>query len=431
MTSPPNWIKRYKSTSQFLKRTVDWESEAMKEKKNQGMKRMKIAQLCRQSGFNSSAIHRYLKMGLLHEPQKAGLNVHLYDEDHLNKLKKLRRLRVQENLSLSAIKEILKEKDVASSDPASLQAEEISVKKKLQIVDKALELFSQKGYDGTTVSNITDALRMSKGTFYLYFKDKRDLLIECIDQFAFKIVPQETWEEIRNERDFFKRSYLRSLAFEKSFPNFRGILNLLRLGMAGEDEQLARKAREAYKRLVSPLLKEYRRAVSAGIVRYFDEELVAFLGLAGVEALGYWLMMDSTRNLDDGVKAVLDIIFNGYRNQNAAEAAPSALSIAEVTDSSGVTTTLRRVNFNRRPYLDGRLGNAEIHLDPDKLDSIAFGVEAGPFLGSIQSKDGKVFRLVFDRGVELSGDTSFGEFKIPIGKLNSIHFSLEKKEGKR
>lgn len=402
----------------------------MKGKENQAMKRMKIAQLCRESGFNSSAIHRYLKMGLLHEPEKAGLNVHLYDEAHLNKLKKIRRLREQENLPLSSIKEIMNQKD-APADPASLQAEDVSAKKRLQIVDKALELFSQKGYDGTAVSNITDALRMSKGTFYLYFKDKRELLIECIDQFAFKIVPQETWEGIRNEKDFFKRSHLRALAFEKSFPNFRGILNLLRQGMAGEDEQLATKAREGYKRLVSPLLQEYRRAVSTGIVRPFDEELVAFLGLACVEALGYWLMMDSNRKVDDGVKVVLDVMFNGYRNQESTRGTPSAIASAEVTDSSGITTRLRRVNLNDRPYLAGRLGDAEIHLNPDRLHSIAFGAEAGLLFGTIQARDGKVFRLVFDRDVELSGDTPFGEFKIPIGKLNCIHFSVEEEEEKR
>jgi AcrR family transcriptional regulator len=406
------------------------ESEAMKEKENQDIRRMKIAQLCRESGFQSSAIHRYLKMGILHEPQKAGLNVHLYDEAHLNKLKKLRRLREQENLPLSTIKEILNQKDVPA-DPASLQAEDVSAKKRLQIVDKALELFSQKGYDGTTVSNITDALRMSKGTFYLYFKDKRELLIECIEQFAFKIVPQETWDGIRNEKDFFNRSYLRALAFEKSFPNFRGILNLLRLAMAGDDEQLARKAREGYKRLVSPLLKEYRRAVSAGIVRAFDEELLAYLGLAGVEALGYWLMLDSNRKLEDGVKAVLDIIINGYRNRGTGKETHSESPLAEVTDSSGVTTRLRGIHFNDRPHVAGWLGDAEIQLDPGKLEFITFVGDDGRFLGTIQTKDGKVSRLVFDREIEVSGDTSFGKFRIPIGKLNCIHFCLDDKEEKR
>ncbi len=405
-------------------------SEPMKEKENQGMKRMKIAQLCRESGFNSSAIHRYLKMGILHEPEKAGLNVHLYDEAHLNKLKKLRRLREQENLPLSAIKEILNQKDVPA-DPASLQAEDVSAKKRLQIVDKALELFSQKGYDGTTVSNITDALRMSKGTFYLYFKDKRELLIECIDQFAFKIVPQETWDEIRKEKDFFKRSYLRGLAFEKSFPNFRGILNLLRLGMAGDDEQLARKAKEGYKRLVSPLLKEYRRAMNAGLIRDFDEELVAYLGLADVEALGYWLMIKGEDRLEEGLQALFEIQLNGYRKRNTEEGTPSESPLTEVTDSSGVTTRLRGIHFNDRPHVAGRLGDAEIQLDPDKLESITFVADDGRFLGTIQTKDGKVSRLVFDREIEVSGDTSFGKFKIPIGKLNCIHFSLDDKEEKR
>jgi AcrR family transcriptional regulator len=401
----------------------------MKDKESQGNRKMKIAQLCRESGFKSSAIHRYLKMGILHEPEKAGLNVHLYDETHLLKLRKLRGLREQENQPLSTIKEILNQKDLPA-DPASLQAEDVSAKKKLLIVDKALELFSQKGYDGTTVSNITDALRMSKGTFYLYFKDKRELLIECIEQFAFKIVPQETWEGIRNEKDFFKRSYLRAMAFEKSFPNFRGILNLLRLGMGGEDEQLAQKAKEGYKRLVSPLLKEYRRALSAGLVRAFDEELVAYLGLAGCEALGYWLMMNGEDRLEEGMQAFLDVYFNGYRNRDVTQGTHSGSPLADVTESSGLTTRLRGVSFNDRPYLTARLGDAEIHLHPDKLHSIVFVAEDGLLWGTIESRDGNVSKLIFDRDVKISGDTSFGELKVLMGKLNCIHFSLDDKEEK-
>jgi hypothetical protein len=56
--------------------------------------------------------------------------------------------------------------------------------------------------------------------------------------------------------------------------------------------------------------------------------------------------------------------------------------------------------------------------------------EDGPLWGTIQSRDGSVSRLVFDRDAKLSGDTSFGELKVLIGKLNCIHFSLDDKEEK-
>ena len=43
------------------------------------------------------------------------------------------------------------------------------------IIEAAEELFSKHGYHNTQVMDIVKAVGMSAGTFYNYFKDKRDL----------------------------------------------------------------------------------------------------------------------------------------------------------------------------------------------------------------------------------------------------------------
>lgn len=47
-----------------------------------------------------------------------------------------------------------------------------------RIIDAALRLFSEKGYEATTVTEITEAAGVAKGTFFNYFKAKEDLLIK-------------------------------------------------------------------------------------------------------------------------------------------------------------------------------------------------------------------------------------------------------------
>ena len=49
----------------------------------------------------------------------------------------------------------------------------IDVKEK--IVDAALATFSKNGYDRTRMDDIAEAANVSKGTLYLYFKDKEEL----------------------------------------------------------------------------------------------------------------------------------------------------------------------------------------------------------------------------------------------------------------
>lgn len=48
--------------------------------------------------------------------------------------------------------------------------------KKRQIIEAAIICFSEKGYRGTSIQDIADALGIAKGSMYFYFKSKEDLL---------------------------------------------------------------------------------------------------------------------------------------------------------------------------------------------------------------------------------------------------------------
>lgn len=47
---------------------------------------------------------------------------------------------------------------------------------KLRLINAAWELFNEKGYEETTVDEIIEKTKTSKGTFYHYFNSKEDLL---------------------------------------------------------------------------------------------------------------------------------------------------------------------------------------------------------------------------------------------------------------
>jgi AcrR family transcriptional regulator len=46
-----------------------------------------------------------------------------------------------------------------------------------RLVVAAIELFTQQGYDATTVAQIAEGAGVTKSTFFRYFPDKRDLLV--------------------------------------------------------------------------------------------------------------------------------------------------------------------------------------------------------------------------------------------------------------
>lgn len=60
--------------------------------------------------------------------------------------------------------------------------------KKQLIMEEALKLFAEKGFELTSVQQITDACGISKGAFYLSFKSKDELISSMVDHFMKQLI---------------------------------------------------------------------------------------------------------------------------------------------------------------------------------------------------------------------------------------------------
>lgn len=60
--------------------------------------------------------------------------------------------------------------------------------KKLLLLQAAQQCFLNKGIDNTTIDDIVKQAQVAKGTFYLYFKNKKDILNDLTIQMSFKII---------------------------------------------------------------------------------------------------------------------------------------------------------------------------------------------------------------------------------------------------
>lgn len=401
---------------------------------------MKIARLSEESGFSRSSIHHYLNIGLLHAPQKAGLNLSLYDESHLARLGQIRRMK-KEGRSLSQIKELMEDRQIPVSSRSATDDNEDSPrylgsigeeshakkdtqKKRERILDTAIEFFSQKGYESTRISDITDALHMGKGTFYVYFKNKEELFIECIDRLTMIIVPEEAWDDIRNEKDYIRRGYRRGIAFLNAFPGFRGILNLLRIALGGDDPRLAQKARETFKILSTPMIKDIKKAMDEGIMRPdIDEEFAGYFLLVLAEGLGYWQMMDSRYTTEEAMELLSDFFSRVLlRPEKMEEIEKGHAIFGEVTDQKGATTQLEEVCIGERPLLSGEMGEAAVEIELGRISRIDLRKRDAILLAEVSMIDGQQVMIEVDGNMILRGEASFGSFHIPLESVSYISF---------
>jgi len=81
---------------------------------------MRMAELALRSGVSRETIHFYLREGLLPRPRKAGRTVAYYDEEHLSRLKLIRKLREEKYLPLAVIRRLLDSPAAAERDVDTL-----------------------------------------------------------------------------------------------------------------------------------------------------------------------------------------------------------------------------------------------------------------------------------------------------------------------
>ncbi|MBM3493945.1 MAG: TetR/AcrR family transcriptional regulator, partial [Armatimonadetes bacterium] len=62
-----------------------------------------------------------------------------------------------------------------TSEPRRLPPEQ----RREEILSAAVQLFCEKGYEGTTIKDIARAIGVTEGLLYHYFSGKADLIAEC------------------------------------------------------------------------------------------------------------------------------------------------------------------------------------------------------------------------------------------------------------
>src|ERR1700722_1464773 len=66
--------------------------------------------------------------------------------------------------------------------------EELVERRRAEIIEAAYEVFSTRGYSASGIADIAERLGIGHGTFYRYFKNKRDILDQVVDYGVERIV---------------------------------------------------------------------------------------------------------------------------------------------------------------------------------------------------------------------------------------------------
>lgn len=142
------------------------------------------------------------------------------------------------------------------------------------IVDAARELFSKKGYHNTQVTDLIRFVGMSTNTFYVYFKDKKELFEEVatrsLDDLRMtvrKMRETKTPDDILERIEKMERTYNTLFDFVEKNP--QQMLLIIRGGF-GVDEKLDNDIWRYYSYFATDLAEDFKKWKRLGFVDGFD-----------------------------------------------------------------------------------------------------------------------------------------------------------------
>ncbi len=277
---------------------------------------MRIHELEKRAGVPKTTIHFYVRHGLLHPPLKTGRTMAYYDESHLKKLQSIQKIKVEGRVPLWFLKESLEKKDGQSRASLASSVREIAAttkakdRKRQEIANAAIRIFSEKGYQKVKIRDITASLGISTGTFYIYFKDKRALFVDVVDTMIRTILGDAT-EALKQAEDIMTRMIIRGRVFYDNYSKYNEILNQLRAEMAGEDQWPHEKIKKAYHALTQPVIRDIQKGIEAGIFREVDPDLTAYTLTGIIEIMCLRTMISEKYNYEQIEGFILDFITNG------------------------------------------------------------------------------------------------------------------------
>jgi AcrR family transcriptional regulator len=190
---------------------------------------------------------------------------------------------------------------------------------KEKIIFASFDLFFNKGYKDVTLQEISDAVGITKGGFYHYYKSKEELYIEMMEVCYFNYM-DELVKLLKNENLSFKDKlgkiiyfYYDEFASKMVSEKYEaGGFYIMLIDGLRRFEVLKIRLRKMYKEIETALINSVEAGIKSGIIKKsIDPENIIFETLSVIEgSFILWIIMG-----DIDIKGKMENVFNSIINR--------------------------------------------------------------------------------------------------------------------
>ncbi len=183
-----------------------------------------------------------------------------------------------------------------------------------QILEHAAALFGRAGYHETSISNIIQSAGIARGTFYLYFKNKRALFEELFEYLVVRIKKRIQTVDVSPGAPSVQEQLESNLTrvIELLVEN-RALLSILLEGAVGLDKGFAARVAGFYTQVAETIEGSLKRGQSVGIIRPCDTKVASLAALGALKEVLHDVLRRNEGSVDIGglASTVLDIFSRG------------------------------------------------------------------------------------------------------------------------
>jgi AcrR family transcriptional regulator len=195
------------------------------------------------------------------------------------------------------------------------------------IIEAAEELFSLRGYHNTQVMDIVKSVGMSAGTFYNYFKDKRDLFAQITKQnfedFRARIKKVREPVNIWDRKDRLAKLDDTFTEYFDYIDSHRQQFLILLRGSFGVDEELDGNVWKHYSDIAQDLADDAQKWLNIGIIKGVNAHTLAYAVVGMAMHLGHSYLMEEKFTREEATSTLTSLsstMFESYLTEAGRKA---------------------------------------------------------------------------------------------------------------
>jgi AcrR family transcriptional regulator len=195
------------------------------------------------------------------------------------------------------------------------------------IIEAAEELFSLRGYHNTQVMDIVKSVGMSAGTFYNYFKDKRDLFAQITKQnfedFRARIKKVREPVNIWDRKDRIAKLDDTFTEYFDYIDSHRQQFLILLRGSFGVDEELDGNVWKHYSDIAQDLADDAQKWLNIGIIKGVNAHTLAYAVVGMAMHLGHSYLMEekfTRKEATNTLTSLSNTMFESYLTEAGRKA---------------------------------------------------------------------------------------------------------------